>query len=68
MKLWSAALAALIIVAGTSSNGQAPTGAAQRPPARQGGPLIMMSPKAAPPGWTGVHKPHTKLVDVLARH
>jgi mannose-6-phosphate isomerase-like protein (cupin superfamily) len=28
----------------------------------------MMSPKAAPPGWTGVHKPHTRLADVLAAH
>ena len=28
MKLWIAALAAVIVVAGTSSNGQAPTGAA----------------------------------------
>ena len=69
MKLWIAAFAALFVVAGTSSNGQAPTGAAQRPPGqRQGGPLIMMSPKATSPGWTGVHKPHTKFVDVLSRH
>ena len=28
----------------------------------------MMSPKATRPGWTGVHRPHTKLADVLARH
>jgi hypothetical protein len=25
-------------------------------------------PKATSPGWTGVHEPHTKLSDVLARH
>jgi mannose-6-phosphate isomerase-like protein (cupin superfamily) len=31
-------------------------------------PLVVLSPKAAPPGWTGVHRPHTKLQDVLARH
>lgn len=31
-------------------------------------PLLVLSPKAAPPGWTGVHRPHTKLQDVLARH
>ena len=51
-----------------SSSGQTPTGAAQRPPARQTTPLIMMSPKAASPGWTGVHQPHTRLADVLAAH
>jgi mannose-6-phosphate isomerase-like protein (cupin superfamily) len=27
-----------------------------------------MTPKAKSPGWTGVHRPHTKLVDVLKRH
>src|SRR5690349_2345292 len=68
MKLWMAVIAVLVAVAGTSSHGQTPTGAAQRPPARQTAPLIMMSPKATPPGWTGVHRPHTKLADVLARH
>src|SRR5262245_43078316 len=31
-------------------------------------PLVVLSPKAKPAGWTGVHKPHTKLADVLARH
>jgi len=68
MKRWIAALAVVIAVAGTSSSGQAPTGAAQRPPGRGAGPLIMMSPKATSAGWTGVHKPHTKLADVLAAH
>ena len=29
---------------------------------------MVMSPKAKSAGWTGVHRPHTKLVDVLARH
>ena len=28
----------------------------------------MLSPKATSGGWTGVHRPHTKLHDVLARH
>src|SRR5688572_27561964 len=38
---------------------------AQRGPA----PQIVWSPKAVQPGdWTPPHKPHTKLVDVLARH
>ena len=68
MKLWIAVLAVLVAVAGTSPNGQTPTGAAPRSPARPTTPLIMMSPKATPPGWTGVHRPHTKLTDVLARH
>jgi mannose-6-phosphate isomerase-like protein (cupin superfamily) len=31
-------------------------------------PLLVLSPKANPPGWSGVHRPHTKLRDVLARH
>src|SRR5512147_1332850 len=31
-------------------------------------PLMVLSPKAKSAGWTGVHKPHTKLADVLARH
>jgi mannose-6-phosphate isomerase-like protein (cupin superfamily) len=31
-------------------------------------PLLVLSPKAEPGGWTGVHRPHTKLRDVLARH
>ena len=68
MKLWIATLGALVAIAGISSYGQTPTGAAQRPPARQTTPVIMMSPKASSPGWTGVHRPHTKLADVLARH
>ena len=29
---------------------------------------MVLSPKAKSTGWTGVHKPHTKLVDVLAHH
>jgi mannose-6-phosphate isomerase-like protein (cupin superfamily) len=31
-------------------------------------PLVVLSPKAEPAGWTGVHRPHTKLREVLARH
>ncbi len=31
-------------------------------------PLVVLAPKAAAPRWTGVHRPHTKLHDVLARH
>ena len=68
MKLWNALLAAVLVVVVTSLHAQTPVGAAQRPPARQTTPLIMMSPKALSPGWTGVHRPHTKLADVLARH
>ncbi|HEX5045906.1 MAG TPA: cupin domain-containing protein [Gammaproteobacteria bacterium] len=36
--------------------------------AAQEAPLMVRSPKARSPGWTGVHRPHTKLADVLARH
>jgi mannose-6-phosphate isomerase-like protein (cupin superfamily) len=67
-RLWAAGLGVLLMAAGTSSTGQAPAGAAGRPPARPAAPLIMMSPKATPPGWTGVHRPHTRLADVLTRH
>lgn len=31
-------------------------------------PLVVLAPKAETAGWTGVHRPHTKLSDVLARH
>ncbi|MEO8467496.1 MAG: cupin domain-containing protein [Gammaproteobacteria bacterium] len=31
-------------------------------------PLVVLSPKAKSGGWTDVHRPHTKLTDVLARH
>jgi mannose-6-phosphate isomerase-like protein (cupin superfamily) len=34
----------------------------------QEAPLLVLSPKAKSGGWTGVHRPHTKLTDVLARH
>jgi mannose-6-phosphate isomerase-like protein (cupin superfamily) len=50
---WGTGVAAALALAGI---------VAQEPP------LLVLSPKAAPPGWTGVHRPHTKLQDVLARH
>jgi mannose-6-phosphate isomerase-like protein (cupin superfamily) len=31
-------------------------------------PLLVLSPKSSSGGWTGVHRPHTKLKDVLERH
>jgi mannose-6-phosphate isomerase-like protein (cupin superfamily) len=68
MNRWFMAFAVVLAAATTVSFGQAQTGAAQRPPARQTTPLIVMSPKAKSGGWTGVHKPHTKIADVLARH
>src|SRR5437870_604014 len=68
MNRWPMALAVLVTAAVTSLTGQTQTGAAGRPPARQNTPLIVMSPKATSAGWTGVHKPHTKIADVLARH
>jgi mannose-6-phosphate isomerase-like protein (cupin superfamily) len=39
-----------------------------RAAAGQEAPLLVLSPKAKSGGWTGVHRPHTKLRDVLARH
>lgn len=46
-----------------------PAGAAAAGAARAGGPQIVWSPKATRPGdWTPPHKPHTKLVDLLAKH
>ena len=39
-----------------------------RPAAAQETPLTVLSPKAKSGGWAGVHRPHTKLADVLARH
>jgi len=71
--LWILAVAVLVGTAAASLMAQAPGGQAQpgasaRPPARQNAPLIVLSPKAKSAGWTGVHKPHTKLGDVLARH
>jgi mannose-6-phosphate isomerase-like protein (cupin superfamily) len=48
--------------------GQATSGAPARPASSAEEPLLVLAPKAAPPGWTGVHRPHTKLADVLARH
>ena len=65
---WTVGLAVLFVAAGTHSTGQTVTGAAARPPANQNAPLLVLSPKAKSPGWTGVHRPHTKLRDVLARH
>src|SRR5687768_17067555 len=52
----------------------APAAAGQQPAGRGrgrvggGGNLMVLSPKGTPAGWTGVHKPHTKLADVLAKH
>lgn len=56
----------LVAAAGTRSWAQAPVGAPR--PAAPEPPLLVLSPKAKSPGWTGVHRPHTKLADVLARH
>src|SRR5687768_9555541 len=67
-RLWTMGLAVLVAAAGTQSIGQGPAGAASRPPAAQDPPLIVLSPKAKSAGWSGVHRPHTKLRDVLARH
>src|SRR5687768_15766076 len=62
---WWIGVAVLVAAAGAQSAGQAPAGA-PRPAGNQD--LVVLSPKAKSAGWTGVHKPHTKLADVLARH
>lgn len=61
-----AGLTLLVATTGTPSLAQAPAGAPR--PAEPQAPLLVLSPKAKSPGWTGVHRPHTKLSDVLARH
>jgi mannose-6-phosphate isomerase-like protein (cupin superfamily) len=58
------ALAGAATCFGQTSNGTPPPA----PRVAQGAPLMVLSPKAKAPGWTGVHRPHTKLADVLARH
>jgi mannose-6-phosphate isomerase-like protein (cupin superfamily) len=67
-KVWAVGLAAFVAFAGMQPAGQAPIGAAGRPPAQREADLLVMSPKAKSAGWTGVHRPHTKIKDVLARH
>jgi mannose-6-phosphate isomerase-like protein (cupin superfamily) len=64
------AFTAVIAFAGAATClGQTSGGAPQSPPrVIQDSPLMVLSPKAKAPGWTGVHRPHTKLADVLARH
>jgi mannose-6-phosphate isomerase-like protein (cupin superfamily) len=67
-KGWAVVVAAFVALAGMQPAGQAPIGAAGRPPAQREPDPIVMSPKAKSAGWSGVHRPHTKLTDVLARH
>src|SRR5687767_4581490 len=63
---WWLGLAVLVAATAAQPAGQAPAGAPPRPAGNQD--LLVLSPKAKPAGWTGVHRPHTKLSDVLARH
>ena len=67
-KILATGIAAFVAIAGMQPAGQAPVGAAGRPPAQREPDPIVMTPKAKSPGWTGVHRPHTKLVEVLQRH
>ena len=62
--------AAIALAGATACFGQTSAGvpAASPPRVIQDAPLMVLSPKAKSPGWTGVHRPHTKLADVLARH
>jgi mannose-6-phosphate isomerase-like protein (cupin superfamily) len=69
MRIASALGAVLALAGAATCFGQTSSGTP--PPAprvAQGAPLMVLSPKAKAPGWTGVHRPHTKLADVLARH
>jgi hypothetical protein len=52
------------IAAGLPSAAQAPASAVPSAPQD----LLVLAPKQQSPGWTGVHRPHTRLADVLARH
>jgi mannose-6-phosphate isomerase-like protein (cupin superfamily) len=58
-------LTLFVASAGAHSLAQTPAGAPRPGPEA---PLLVLAPKAKSPGWTGVHRPHTKLADVLARH
>jgi mannose-6-phosphate isomerase-like protein (cupin superfamily) len=64
-RAWGIGLTLVVGIAGARVAGQAPASAAPRAPEP---PLLVLSPKSASPGWTGVHRPLTKLADVLARH
>jgi mannose-6-phosphate isomerase-like protein (cupin superfamily) len=71
-RLWIVT-ALLLVVTSAGSTGQTPAAGGQAPTGRGGrGPTepdpIMLVPKAKSAGWSGVHKPHTKLADVLAKH
>jgi mannose-6-phosphate isomerase-like protein (cupin superfamily) len=63
-----ASVALAVVMAAPLALAQTAGDAPARAAPRVDEPLLVLSPKAAPPGWTGVHRPHTKLVDVLARH
>ena len=66
---WGAGLTLAMTLAGAApSFSQTSGGASSQPAVRQDAPLLVLSPKAASGGWTGVHRPHTRLRDVLARH
>jgi mannose-6-phosphate isomerase-like protein (cupin superfamily) len=54
--------------ASAPARSQTSASAATRAPIAQDAPLMVLSPKAKSGGWTGVHRPHTKLRDVRARH
>jgi mannose-6-phosphate isomerase-like protein (cupin superfamily) len=68
MRVASALAAAIALAGAATSFGQTTAGAPARPAAVQDAQIMVLSPKAKSPGWTGVHHPHTKLADVLARH
>jgi mannose-6-phosphate isomerase-like protein (cupin superfamily) len=65
---WCAALAATAALLATKTNAQTADGGSRTAAPAAEPPLLVLAPKAKSPGWTGVHRPHTKLRDVLARH
>jgi mannose-6-phosphate isomerase-like protein (cupin superfamily) len=66
---WLTRLALAAALAGaTIALAQTTGNSPPRPAPTQEPPLFVLSPKADSPGWSGVHRPHTKLRDVLARH
>ena len=72
MSLRTRGVLAIVLGVGgaTVASGQPLVGSVpvRQPIVQEATPLVVLSPKAQSGGWTGVHRPHTKLSDVLARH
>jgi mannose-6-phosphate isomerase-like protein (cupin superfamily) len=57
-----------LALAAPNAFGQTDNAATSPTSVGQDSPILVLSPKAKSGGWTGVHRPHTKLRDVVARH